>query len=209
MRTLALVASMAALAALAACGSYVPAGSLTGGYWHGADHYFASAYGDDEWRGHEEDVVRDQAARDLACPTASLQLERPYERAWVAQGCGRRATFLLVTVRIAAPTRRLSPERAVWPIWVRAIDLASPAPPPPLPEGLEATSDPLLDAEPWTALVAQGSKDLECPRDQITPDFVPQGRAPSLPIAEGCAKRATYVSGDGKLLRLSAVVPIR
>jgi hypothetical protein len=51
----------------------------------------------------------------------------------------------------------------------------------------------------------QGARDLRCPRDQVLPFLEHAGyRAPKIPVAEGCGKRATYLPDE--TLRLSAIV---
>ncbi|MGZ3419723.1 MAG: hypothetical protein ACXVEF_13060 [Polyangiales bacterium] len=184
--------------------------AVTAGWWGGGDHYYSADYQDNQWQGHEVDVVRDQAARDFGCAVDSVVADRPHQRVWVAAGCGHHAPYLLVV--LAGSGQVVPPGRAesAYVTWIRAINLASPSSPAPLPSTIHSSSDPMHDAKPWIDLVAQGAKDLECPADQITPDYVPQGKAPALPLAEGCGKRATYVSeSDPKALRLSSVVTIK
>ena len=51
--------------------------------------------------------------------------------------------------------------------------------------------------------------DLACPAEHVTPDFIPQGLAPALPVVEGCGKRATYLSEtDPEVFRLSSLVTL-
>lgn len=181
---------------------------VTAGFWDGRDHYFATDEKRDEWLAHDVDVLRDQAARDLACAASSLLITHPYERAYVVSGCGRQAPFLLV--RVGSEGRVWLPDRnhPVYVSWVRAVNLASEGSMVPLPR--VASSLLLPNPRPWITLVAQGAKDLECPLSQVTPDFVPQGKAPDLPVAEGCGKRATYLSEPHPdTFRLSSIVPIR
>jgi hypothetical protein len=180
---------------------------VTGGWWNGSDHYFVSARRSDEWSGHERNVVSDAAKRSLACP--AVDVEQPYGNAWVATGCGRRTTLLVV---LFGPNRAMKIpgfDDEVWPSWARAIDLVKPQLPEPLPYERNLSETPFLQAQRWIDLVAAGARDLQCPADQVTPDIVPQGKAPALPIVEGCGKRATYVSEDSdKAPRLSSLVPI-
>ncbi len=211
------------------------------GWVAGADRGYSEA----DWDRHgEQDVVLDQASRDLDCPVPQLIMTQPYGRAYVVNGCGRRGVFVTVKVETWS-----SDETRPVASWTRAFDVCAPGEPPGTPAG--TVSAPALDpqigssehsiaasslaidpsgllerrdatiAPPpaksvastwnqqqvWTRLVMQGARDLRCPPDQVTPDFVPQGRwAPSLPIVEGCGKRATYLAERADVFRLSAIV---
>ncbi|MGZ3421790.1 MAG: hypothetical protein ACXWUG_08045 [Polyangiales bacterium] len=129
---------------------------------------------------------------------------------WIAEGCGHRAPYLLVGLRSSGSVVPPGRSESAYVTWIRAINLASPSAPEPVPSGIQTSSDPMTDAKPWIDLVTQGALDLDCPAPQITPDYIPQGRAPAIPVAEGCGKRATYLSeSDPKVLRLSSLVPIK
>jgi hypothetical protein len=68
--------------------------------------------------------------------------------------------------------------------------------------------DVVRAATPLAELNVKGAADLQCPRDQVVPFFVPGGRhAQDTPVAEGCDRRATYLAAA--TLTLSSVVDAR
>jgi hypothetical protein len=189
---------------------------VTAGWWGGADHYFDSTPDHDEWDGHEIDVVRDQAARDFNCSPAAVDVHDSGD-VYIAVGCDHRAPFVLVSFGTLGdgPVRVPGRDEPAWPTWIRAVNVITPADPAPAPSGARIVGRAWYRAVGrWNALMVQAAKDLECPIDRITPDYVAQGKSPDLPIAEGCGKRATYVgemhADDGpKPLRLSSIVTIQ
>jgi hypothetical protein len=187
--------------AMLGCGGSGPFGysSDSIGWVAGADR----TYTYEQWQATgERDVVLDQASRDFACPTSQLAVARPDGRAYVVTGCGHRGAF--VTAGAGAPN--------VVTTYMRAVNVLAPVAPPPTPVG--AVDDAALQthsswyiAQRWVRLAAQAAVDLGCPADQLTPDFIPQGRAPDLPVVEGCGQRATYLSEqDPRQFRLSSLV---
>jgi hypothetical protein len=136
---------------------------------------------------YEREVVREAAASALACGKQALSIEQPYDRAYVVTGCGHRAAFVAIT------------DLGDWRWRVHAVDVS-------LANAVPGEVAPATIAG-WRAIVSRASVDLGCDRDQITPDFVPQGRAHAMPIGEGCGRRASYVADD-HVLRLIAIVPL-
>ena len=185
------------------CGGFFGADFVSAVSIGGQDRYYsADAFKD----GGEEGVAREQASREFQCPTSSLAVAQPYKRAFVVTGCGKRGVF--VTLGTMDWNARRIPGRdddAYITYW-RAVDVVAPVPPPSLP--VEA-ANPIETLKPWIRLSEQGSKDLDCPIDQVTPDIAPQGRAPSVPLVEGCGRRAVYLGGSDPDLRLVSIVPIK
>ena len=189
-------------ATLPACGGAPGSSYGTTGWVRGADRAYTYAAWQDSG---ERDVVVDQASRDFACAPAELAVARPNDRAYVVTGCGHRGVF--VSFGVTGPT--------VSGAYMRAVNVLAPVLPPATPAG--AVDDPTVQASStwstarrWVRLAAQAVVDLGCPADQLAPDFIPQGRAPALPVVEGCGKRATYLSEvDPRQFRLSAIVAVR
>jgi hypothetical protein len=218
-------AALLALAGLYGCPAYgVPGSSfgqeeshafVTAGWWGGQDHYFDTSNNQSAWTGHDLDVVRDQASRDFGCPPATVVVHAT-DQVYLASGCARRAPYVTISLGVLGndPVRVPGRDDLVWPTWIRAVNVVAPTDPPPAPSGAKLVGREYQRAVGrWNALVVQGAKDLECPVDQITPDYVPQGKSPDLPLAEGCGKRATYVGEYAdetpKPLRLSSIVPVK
>ena len=151
--------------------------------------------------------VADQAARDLACPIERVHVARSADSfAWAVEACGHHGAYLGATrviLSVAVPGHE---GRCVMLETVRFVRLdgdpasalaqldAEYAGPPPtrvfeLPDPRFA--DKVEDFRRWVALVEQGAHDLGCPREQVVPGFWP-GKV-TIPVAEGCGQRATYL----------------
>ena len=175
------------LVTVAACG---------GGFSTATQYYFDNAThiapDDATAQLYEREVVREAAANALACGKQALAIAQPHTRAYVVVGCGHRAVFVAID--------RLEP--SAWRVRAVDVSLATPQPDevPPERYGVDVAAE-------WRMIVTRASVDLHCDRDQITPDLVPQGRARAIPIAEGCGRRASYISDDHTLV-LTAVVPL-
>jgi hypothetical protein len=135
--------------------------------------------------------VRDHAAREFACSKAEVVVAAPYGRAFVASGCRHRAVFVIGMVGGLDSDGK-------YIIDMVPFDVTASTP-------SETNAPPSVVA--WRSLMTRGAIDLACERDTITPDIVPQHRAPDVPIAEGCGHRATYVVDD-HALRLIGLVPL-
>ena len=62
---------------------------------------------------------------------------------------------------------------------------------------------------PWIALNVQGARDLSCPRGEVVVELRFGPRGVVTPIAEGCGRRAVYLSGSpGSRLDLASIVPV-
>jgi hypothetical protein len=175
------------------------------GWIQGEDRAFTP----NEWSAHgHKEVVIDQASRDFACPVGEVAAQGPYDEGmYIATGCGRRGIYVFVLAT------QWDSEPGIVREWSRALNVSTPTvpatEPPPTPVGAISATAPSSwsEAQRWIRLVQQGAHDLSCAPDQVTPDFVPQGRAPDLPVVEGCGKRATYLSErDPQVFRLSAIV---
>jgi hypothetical protein len=189
--------------ALASCGGASDLHFATSYWFDGTEHYSTAHEADAQLA---EALVRDQAARDLNCAKVNFALTQPYDRAWVVNGCGKRAVFVVTTVSLSDLATIPGHGGAYLIQYERAIDVTAEHEPAPAPgqQGSAYTGE----IRRWRTLVEESSKDLTCPVTEILPDMVPQGRAPMLPIAEGCGQRASYVV-DGERLRLVSQVPIR
>jgi hypothetical protein len=196
--------ALAPMALLACSPSYPSWTDVKYGWIRGEDRAFTP----EEWsaRGLDEAVI-DQASRDFACPVGQIEAQRPNERMHIVTGCGHRGIYVFVVA-----TQWDSPANTVRE-WGRALNVSTPkeppTEPPPTPAGAisASTRSSWSEAQRWIRLVQKGAHDLSCAPDQVTPDFIPQGRAPELPVVEGCGKRATYLSErDAQVLRLSAIV---
>jgi hypothetical protein len=153
-----------------------------------------------DWELGKRAVIADQARRDFRCEAGHVTVEALNRRAFVATGCGRRGVYLIEE----RSNTMDDGNNYVNQVWLRARNVTTPSAPPPTPAGSIPASD---GARGWVELVERGAHDLACPAEELTPDFVPQGRAPALPVVEGCGKRATYLSEEGNgPFRLSAIV---
>lgn len=180
-----------AIALMAGCGMFSP--YVAAYTFDGTEHYTT---GDDSAR-FEQATVHDAAARELAC--LDIAVDQPYKRAYVASGCGRHAVFVMTSTMPGDPRKIPGHDGTYYVTAEHAIDVTQTG----------TATDPLgTDLRKWRALIAAGARDLECPIDQVVPDFVPQYRAPELPIAEGCGQRASYVA-EQTSLRLVALVSAR
>jgi hypothetical protein len=59
----------------------------------------------------------------------------------------------------------------------------------------------------WIALSVQGARDLACPRAEVVVGFRRGGHSLT-PTAEGCGKRAVYLSGSAPPFDLASIVPL-
>jgi hypothetical protein len=179
------------IALLAGCGAFA---HYTAAYtFDGAAHYTL----DGDSARFEPAAVRDAAAREFAC--SDVAVDQPYNRAYVATGCGRHAVFVVASAMASDPQRIPGHDGTYVVSEERAIDVTAPG----------SATDPLgTDLRKWRALIAAGARDLACPIDQVVPDLVPQYRAPEVPIAEGCGHRASYVA-EQTSLRLIGLVTAR
>jgi hypothetical protein len=135
------------------------------------------------------------AARELSCPATAVALEElarvACTRQWVAKGCGRRASYLVIDDE--GPADRV-PEHP----WVVLADTAAIVP---MSAERDAAVGQFLaflrgigvkgqcadEADRYFELQAWGSRDLACPRPDVLPLRFSRGA-----MAEGCGKRATY-----------------
>jgi hypothetical protein len=186
---------------LIACGGGFSYSLPQSGWVAGADR----PYTQEQWKyAGQREVVLDQASRDFACAVTQLAVAQPTDRAYVVTGCGHRGVFVIFFVAVLD----------VRNVYQRAVNVLAPVLPPRTPLG--AVDDPGVQefsswkwAQKWVQLAKQGAVDLACPAEQLTPDFIPQQRAPELPIVDGCGKRATYLSEpDPKVFHLSSLVAI-
>ena len=134
----------------------------------------------------------------------SLSSLQPYKRAYVVTGCDRHAVLVLVSGS-DGKLRDIPGGQSAWVTYYRAFDLGAVVDPPPAPIDRAAFTSELKE---WVNLVRQAAKDLKCGATDILPDFVPQGDAPTIPIGEGCGKRATYVEDSPGSFRLLSIVNV-
>jgi hypothetical protein len=184
----------------------------------GADHVL--------WEGEEnrEEIVNEalaeQASVDLACPRERITVAPP--RGGFARhvdGCGRMVVYTEVTrfgitrepLDGRVPCTNLTTYRFlrldVEPQAALAkldADYTGPQEPTIFARARPLYSDAAQAVTEWTSLVAQGARDLECPRDRIDPGHWP-GRT-LVPVAEGCGKRATYLPGRASELTIQSIV---
>jgi hypothetical protein len=146
------------------------------------------------------------AARELACPASGISLQEgagvACTRHWVATGCGKRTSYLVIDDEgqadrvpghpgaVLAETTAIvpmSPHRnaAVGEFWAFIRDIG-------LQGQCAGEPDRYFELQAW------GARDLDCPREQVLPLRFSRGA-----MAEGCGKRATYWGN-----RLSAIVAI-
>lgn len=167
---------------------------------------------------HLAAAVAEVARADLACPETAA---RPVANGgmpwsfWTASGCGRSATYLGAVRR-----QRARVETSTFG-FVRVGDgslraaMASA-----LPEaadsdyavrGFNPTSRDMFlgDLSDLDALVAQASRDLECPARSLVPSYDARLRHAQISVVEGCDKRVTYMPGTRPPFRAVAVVPVR
>jgi len=176
---------------------------VTAGLVGGTDRLYTY----EEWKAHgSDDVVRDEASREFQCALGELSVDQPYHRAYVITGCGHRGVFVVESLADDQTHKMPGHEDGAYVTWWRAVNVVAPVEPPSAP----IAGTMLANAKRWIDLVKQGAKDLECSPGELTPDFVPQGKAPSVPLVEGCGKRAIYVDDvDPNPIRLTSIVPIK
>ncbi len=193
----------ASLTGVSGCGGFF-SDWVTAGYVGGSERYYTY----ETWSaGGEREVVGDEASRELACAAGELTIAQPYSRAYLVTGCGKRGVFVTASLSDQEP-RKIpgSEDDAIVTYW-RAVNVLAPVAPPPAPV---SHGDYMTSVKTWVRLVQQGAKDLDCDPKELLPDIVPQGRAPSLPLVEGCGNRATYIGEvDTNPLRLVSIVPIK
>ena len=134
------------------------------------------------------DALREQVAADLGCTTAvsvdhvELDQSNTSEMYRVA-ACGRHEVYMLAMCQHEAGYTK------------RFVPVSSPVENPIRYASAHCTGPFVVSkVGGYAKLNIKGAADLHCPRGEVTPKFVYAGpRASSIPIAEGCGQRATYL----------------
>jgi hypothetical protein len=148
----------------------------------------------DEYRRSRAAAVRAQAERDFRCD--ALRIDAESDPVYVAHGCGRDVVYVeALCVRTVGTG-----------LTVRYVPISEAVSDPDAYGGRFCTGrDVIEEAARFVALNEAGARDLACRRDSVVATFVSNGHGRPIPLAEGCAKRATYLPSDPPY-RLSSVV---
>ncbi len=142
------------------------------------------------------------AAAALRCEELSVERKAKSE-IFRARGCGRQILYVrLLKIHQKTYTYGFS-NGVVYHETLDWVPLAALSP----DSGLAPDSPIASTLAALVRLNMEAAKDLECPRTDVVPELASVGRGGTMPIAEGCGRRAMYLpTGDASALRFAGRV---